>query len=55
MSTADELKEQGVKTMAINSVRGSYYASNLFGMGTWFGTTEECIKSAIAGTWQGRV
>jgi predicted aconitase len=49
------LKERGIKTMAINSVRGSYYASNLFGMGTWFGTTEECLKSAIAGTWQGRV
>ncbi len=48
------LKERGVKTIAINSVRGSYYASNLFGMGAWFGTTEECLKSAIAGTWQGR-
>ena len=48
------LKERGVKVMAINSARGSYYASNLFGMGTWFGTTEECIKTAIAGTWQGR-
>jgi len=48
------LKERGIKTMAINSVRGSYYASNLWGMGTWFGTTDECIKSAIAGKWQGR-
>ncbi|HEY3277497.1 MAG TPA: aconitase X catalytic domain-containing protein [Syntrophorhabdaceae bacterium] len=49
------LKERGIKTMAINSVRGSYYATNLWGMGTWFGTTEECINSAIAGKWQGRI
>ncbi len=48
------LKEQGVKVIAINSARGSYYSRGLFGMDTWFGTTQECIATAIDGTWQGR-
>jgi hypothetical protein len=48
------LKEQGVRVIAINSARGSYYAHNLFGMETWFGSTEDCILSAISGKWEGR-
>ena len=48
------LKERGVKVIAINSARGSYYSRGLFGMDTWFGTTRECLETAIAGTWQGR-
>ena len=48
------LKERGVRTLAINSARGSYYAHNGYGMDTWFGTTKECIETALAGTWQGR-
>jgi hypothetical protein len=48
------LRERGVRTLAINSARGSYYAHNGYGMDTWFGTTRECIETAITGTWQGR-
>ena len=48
------LKEQGVRVIAINSARGSYYAHNLFGMDTWFGSTEDCIRSAVSGRWEGR-
>lgn len=48
------LKERGVRTIAINSARGSYYAHNGYGMDTWFGTTRECIKTALTSTWQGR-
>jgi predicted aconitase len=48
------LREQGVRVIAINSARGSYYAHNLFGMDTWFGSTEDCIRSAISGRWEGR-
>ncbi len=48
------LKEQGVRVIAINSARGSYYAHNLFGMDTWFGSTEDCVRSAISGRWEGR-
>jgi len=47
------LKEQGVRVLAINSARGSYYSHNLFGMSTWFGSTRECVETAIAGTWRG--
>ncbi len=48
------LKEQGVRVMAMNSARGSYYAHNLFGMDTWFGSTRECIESAVSGRWEGK-
>ena len=48
------LKEQGVRVIAINSARGSYYSHNLFGMDTWFGSTEDCVRSAISGKWEGK-
>lgn len=48
------LKEQGVRVIAMNSARGSYYAHNIFGMDTWFGSTQECVDSAVSGTWEGR-
>ncbi|MDB4444646.1 aconitase X catalytic domain-containing protein [bacterium] len=48
------LREQGVRVIAMNSARGSYYAHNLFGMETWFGSTRECVDSAISGKWAGR-
>jgi len=48
------LREQGVRVVAINSARGSYYAHNLFGMETWFGSTRECVESAVSGKWEGR-
>ncbi|MFZ0448485.1 MAG: aconitase X catalytic domain-containing protein [Desulfatiglandaceae bacterium] len=48
------LREQGVRVLAINSARGSYYAHNLFGMDTWFGSTRECVESALSGKWEGR-
>jgi predicted aconitase len=47
------LREQGVRTTAINSARGSYYSHGVFGIGTWFGSTEQCIQAAIAGRWEG--
>ena len=48
------LKEQGVQVIALNSARASYYTHNLSGLQTWFGSTEECILSAISGKWEGR-
>jgi hypothetical protein len=48
------LTQQGVRVLAINSARGSYYSHNVSGMGTWFGSTRECIESAIAGKWRWR-
>ena len=48
------LKERGIRVIAINSARGSYYAHNIFGMDTWFGSTAECVESAVTGKWEGR-
>jgi len=48
------LREQGVRVIAINSARGSYYAHNLLGMETWFGSTRECVETALSGRWEGR-
>jgi predicted aconitase len=48
------LRQQGIRVLAINSARGSYYSHNVSGMETWFGSTRECIKSAFAGRWMGR-
>jgi hypothetical protein len=48
------LRDQGVRVIAVNSARASYYAHNLFGMETWFGSTRECVLSAISGRWEGR-
>lgn len=48
------LKKQGVRVIAVNSARASYYSHNLFGMQTWFGSTKACVQSAISGRWEGR-
>ena len=48
------LKEQGIRVIALNSARGCYYSHNLFGMDTWFGSTEDCVETAISGRWEGR-
>jgi predicted aconitase len=48
------LREKGVRVLAMNSARGNYYAHNIFGMDTWFGSTRECIDSAVSGKWEGR-
>ncbi len=48
------LKEQGVRVVALNSARACYYTHNLSGLQTWFGSTQECIESAISGKWEGR-
>ncbi|MFH1152942.1 MAG: aconitase X catalytic domain-containing protein [Pseudomonadota bacterium] len=48
------LRDQGVRVIAVNSARASYYAHTLFGMETWFGSTRECILTAVSGKWEGR-
>lgn len=48
------LKDQGVRVIAVNSARASYYAHTLFGMKTWFGSTADCVESAVRGSWEGR-
>jgi predicted aconitase len=48
------LREQGIRVVAINSARGSYYAHNLLGMETWFGSTKACVEAGVTGRWEGR-
>jgi predicted aconitase len=48
------LKKQSVRVIGVNSARAGYYSHNLFGMQTWFGSTRECVQSAISGRWEGR-
>ncbi|HOE17033.1 MAG TPA: aconitase X catalytic domain-containing protein [Syntrophorhabdaceae bacterium] len=47
------LRPQGVRVIAINSARGSYYSHNSYKMETWFGSTKACVQAAIAGKWRG--
>lgn len=49
------LPKQGVRVTAVNSARASYYSHNVTGMDTWFGSTRECIETAISGTWRGHI
>jgi hypothetical protein len=48
------LREKGIRVIAINSARGSYYSHNLFGMQTWFGSTRDCVQTAVSGRWEGK-
>jgi predicted aconitase len=48
------LREQGIRVLALNSARGCYYAHNLFGQQTWFGSTADCVNSAVSGQWEGK-
>jgi phosphomecalonate degydratase large subunit len=48
------LRNQGIRVIAVNSARASYYSHNLFGMETWFGSTRDCVLSALSGKWEGR-
>jgi predicted aconitase len=48
------LPKQGVRVVAINSARANYYAHNVTGMDTWFGSTQELIQTAVSGRWMGR-
>jgi predicted aconitase len=49
------LKERGVRLVATNSARASYHMHGLFGLQTLFGSTDQCIKAAISGKWEGKV
>jgi predicted aconitase len=48
------LREKGIRVIAVNSARASYYAHNLFGMETWFGSTRDCVETAVSGRWEGK-
>ena len=54
----DERKSQSiipkeVKVLATNSAKTAYYAPAEYDWGVWYGSTENCIKAAISGKWEG--
>ncbi|MEM2522891.1 MAG: aconitase X catalytic domain-containing protein [Candidatus Bathyarchaeia archaeon] len=46
------LKEKGVEVVVTNSLKAAYYAYGLFGMGTIFASTKDCVEAAIKGRWE---
>jgi predicted aconitase len=49
------LRERGIRIVATNSARASYHMHGLFGLKTLFGSTQECVKTAISGRWEGKL
>lgn len=46
------LKEQGTNVVVTNSLKAAYYAYGLFGMGTVFASTKDCVEAAVKGRWE---
>ncbi|MEM2703724.1 MAG: aconitase X catalytic domain-containing protein [Candidatus Bathyarchaeia archaeon] len=46
------LKEEGVEVVITNSIKAAYYAYGLFGMGTIFASTKDCVEAAVKGRWE---
>lgn len=44
-------KTVGVRTIATASIKWAFYAHNVFGLETYFGSCEDCIKAAVNGKW----
>ncbi len=45
---------KGTDVVATNSIKAAHYIQRIAGIKTIFGTTEDCIKIAIAGKWKPR-
>ena len=52
---ADISGEKRAKTAATNSARCAHYLASVSGARAYFGTEQECVDSAIAGRWTGRM
>jgi predicted aconitase len=46
------LKEKGIHVVVTNSLKAAYYAYGLFGMGTIFASTKDCVEAAVKGRWE---
>jgi hypothetical protein len=45
----------GATVMATDSAKQAHYLPNLTGIQAWFGSTEECVRAALTGKWEGRL
>ncbi|SKC82323.1 aconitase X [Maledivibacter halophilus] len=46
---------KGTKTAATNSAKQAHYFPSLTGIGTFYGSTKECIEAAVSGKWRGEL
>lgn len=44
---------KGVKTAATNSAKQAHYFPNITKIGTFYGTTKDCVEAAVSGKWRG--
>jgi hypothetical protein len=48
-------KPKGAKVMATDSAKQGHYLPNITGIQSWYGSTEECVRAAITGKWDGEL
>jgi len=39
--------------VALDSAKQTHYLPAIMGIEVWFGTTEDCIRAALTGRWDG--
>jgi predicted aconitase len=44
---------KGTKVVALDSAKQAHYLPAMMGIEAWFGTTEDCIRAALTGRWNG--
>lgn len=43
----------GTKVFATDSAKQAHYLPAILGIEAWFGTTEDCVRAALSGRWEG--
>lgn len=46
---------EGTRVFATDSAKQAHYLPAILGIEAWFGTLEECVDSAVTGTWRGEL
>lgn len=46
---------KGSKVVALDSAKQTHYLPAIMGIEAWFGTTEDCIRAALTGRWNGEL
>jgi len=46
---------KGTKVVALDSAKQTHYLPAIMGIEAWFGTTEDCIRAALTGRWDGEL
>ena len=49
------LMPKGTKVMATNSAKQAHYLPSMMGIEAWYGTTANCVNSAVTGRWEGEL